>query len=220
MSLYHDFRKWVKLKLYRGRWEKANRHNGTEMNRVFEAGNVSVGKGTYGTLNAYTFLGDESRLRIGNYCSIAKEVHFITGGEHRMDTLSTFPYREVILHNGTDAFGKGDIVLEDDVWVGFGATILSGVTIHQGAVIAAGALVTKDVPAYAVAGGTPAKVLRYRFRPEVVEFLLTLDYAALTEEMIREYEGDLYRKMDEMSVEEIREQYAWFPKKAGGTKQA
>ena len=63
----------------------------------------------------------------------------------------------------TEAFGKGDIIVEDDVWIGYGAVIMSGVTIKQGAVIAAGSVVVKDVPAYSIVGGAPAKIIKYRF---------------------------------------------------------
>ena len=79
---------------------------------------------------------------------------------------------------------KGPIVIGDDAWIGYDCTILSGVTIGQGAVVAAGSVVTKDVPPYAVVGGTPARVIKYRFTPDVVEKMLTLDYAQLGDEAI------------------------------------
>ena len=108
---------------------------------------------------------------------------------------------------------RGDIVVGDDVWIGFGAAILSGVHIGQGAVIGAGAVVTKDVPPYCVVGGNPAKTIRYRFEEPVMEYLKTLDYGKLTDELVREHMEDLYLKIDGMSLEEVTERYAWFPKK-------
>lgn len=91
--------------------------------------------------------------------------------------------------------------------------ILSGVHIGQGAVVAAGAVVTKDVPPYAIVGGVPAKVIKYRFSPEVIEQLLELDYSKLTDDMIRERIDDLYTSLDGKSPQEVEKLLAWFPKK-------
>ena len=107
------------------------------------------------------------------------------------------------------------VTIGDDVWIGYRATILSGVTIGQGAMIAAGSVVTKDVPPYAVVGGVPARVIRYRFSQPVMDFLMTLDYGKLDEKMIREHREMLAGDLDGMTAEEIREKLAWFPKKNG-----
>ena len=111
-----------------------------------------------------------------------------------------------------EAISKGDITI-DDVWIGFRATILSGVHIGQGAVVAAGAVVTKDVPPYAIIGGVPAKIIKYRFSPEVIEQLLKLDYSKLTDDMIWERIDDLYNSLDGKSPEGVEKLLAWFPKK-------
>lgn len=108
---------------------------------------------------------------------------------------------------GKDAFSKGDIIVDDDVWIGYGATIMSGVHIGQGAVVAAGAVVTKDVPPYAIVGGVPAKVIKYRFEPEMIEELLKVDYSKLTKEDIEKHIDDLYKKLKDPS------QLDWMPKK-------
>lgn len=78
---------------------------------------------------------------------------------------------------------KGNIIVNDDVWIGDSALILSGVEIGQGAVIAAGAVVTEDVPPYAVVGGVPAKVIKYRFRDDVIKELVKIDYAKVDREI-------------------------------------
>lgn len=80
---------------------------------------------------------------------------------------------------------KGNIIVNDDVWIGDSALILSGVEIGQGAVIAAGAVVTEDVPPYAVVGGVPAKVIKYRFRDDVIKELVKIDYAKSRPEIYR-----------------------------------
>jgi len=111
------------------------------------------------------------------------------------------------------AISQGDITVDDDLWIGFRSTIMSGVHIGQGAVVAAGAVVTKDVPPYAIVGGVPAKIIKYRFSPEVIEQLLKLDYSKLSDNMIRERIDDLYTSLEGKSPEEVEKLLAWFPKK-------
>ncbi len=106
-----------------------------------------------------------------------------------------------------EAKTKGDIIVDDDVWIGYGATILSGVHIGQGAVVAAGAVVSKDVPPYAIVGGVPAKVIKYRFNQEMIHELLNVDYSKLTKKMVEEHVGDLYKPLTDA------EQLNWMPKK-------
>ena len=136
----------------RGAWRASNPHNDMQMGELFDAHLVSVGKHSYGTLNVVSF-NNKSHLKIGNYVSIARDVIFLLDVEHTIDTISTYPFEKALLHGNDIAFSKGDIIIEDDAWIGFGATIMSGVTIGQGAVVAAKAVVTKDVPPYAVVGG-------------------------------------------------------------------
>ena len=106
-----------------------------------------------------------------------------------------------------EGIGKGDIIVEDDVWIGCRVTVLSGVHIGQGAVVAAGALVTKDVPPYAIVGGVPAKVIKYRFEPEMIEELLKIDYSRVDRSMIQAHADELYQKL------ETKEQLSWLPQK-------
>lgn len=152
---------------------------------------MTVGKYTYGGLRVINY-NENERLRIGSYCSIAQEVTFILNADHRTDTISTFPFKVKVLGESLEGTSKGDIIVADDVWIGYRATILSGVHIGQGAVIAAGAVVTKDVPPYAIVGGVPARVIKYRFPEEMVGELMRIDYSKLTEEMVREHIEDLY----------------------------
>lgn len=128
--------------------------------RDFEKNNV---------LYHYPVNGD--RLIIGRYCSVACGVKFLfTSANHSLSSLSTYPfpifYDEWNLDgkNVTDAWdNKGDIVIGNDVWIGFEAVIMSGVTIGDGAIIASRAVVTKDVPPYTIVGGVPARRIRKRF---------------------------------------------------------
>lgn len=99
------------------------------------------------------------------------------GGEHRSDWVSTYPFNALV-GEFSDIEGhpatKGDIVIGNDVWIVSGAKIMSGVTIGDGAVIGANALVTKDIPPYAVCGGIPAKIIKYRFSKKIIKKLLEI----------------------------------------------
>ena len=128
-------------------------------------------------------------------------------GEHRYDTISTFPFQVHMQGAPYEALCKGSIIIGDDVWVGDNALIMSGVHIGQGAVIAAGSVVTKDVPPYAIVGGIPAKLIKYRFEPDLIEELLKIDYSKLNAQMIRDHMTNLYAPLVD------KEQLSWLPKK-------
>jgi acetyltransferase-like isoleucine patch superfamily enzyme len=117
-------------------------------------------------------------LAIGRYCSIADRVEILLGGDHRTDWVTTYPFPALPelwpTAAGRTGFhaSRGDVLIGHDVWLGSGSMILSGVTVGHGAVVAAHAVVTRDVPPYAIVGGNPARVIRHRFGPETVEALL------------------------------------------------
>lgn len=180
---------------------------------IIDDNDYSIGIHSYGSsLNVFHYTEHDGKLCIGNFCSIADETVFLLGGGHDYKTVSSFPFKAILDGQG-EALSKGNIVLNDDVWIGYRVTIMSGVHIGQGAVVAAGAVVTKDVPPYAIVGGVPAKVIKYRFSSEVVEQLMQLDYGKLTDELIHEHEKELYTPIDQKSPEEIEQLLSWFPKK-------
>ncbi|MGL4768186.1 MAG: CatB-related O-acetyltransferase [Formosimonas sp.] len=143
---------------------------------------------TYGLneveLHAY-HQANAARLDIGRYCSLAAGTHIHLGGNHHTEWMSTFPFGEqFVAHLGGEEvtgqlYNNGNVKIGNDVWVGYGATILSGVTIGDGAVIAANAHVVKNVAPYEIVGGNPAKHIRYRFAPEIIELMLTLRWWSL-----------------------------------------
>ena len=202
MRILDEYRFWK----FRRRWRALNVHNETFPTCHFNETLVSVGRKTYGPLWVLT-ANREARLTIGNFCSIASNVAFMLSSDHAAGNISTFPFRVKYGFSDCEALSKGDIVVDDDVWIGYGATILSGVHIGQGAIVAAGAVVTKDVPPYAVVGGVPAKVIKYRFPPEMIGELLKVDYSRLDRSMIETHTEDLYQPLTEVS------QLAWMPKK-------
>lgn len=187
----------LRLFVNRLRWRARNSHNETRVGNAFPLRSVEVGAHTYGYIYAY-ISGQQSKLKIGRYCSIAPEVIFVLNNEHPINTLSTFPFKVMLLgQQEPEALSKGGIVVEDDVWIGARATILDGVTIGQGAIVAAGAVVAKNVPPYSIVGGCPAKVIRMRFKEATIQQLLRVDYSKLDQDFIATHIDELYSPLDE-----------------------
>ncbi|WP_262923346.1 CatB-related O-acetyltransferase [Brevundimonas diminuta] len=133
------------------------------------------------SLNAWEPQWHIDQLHIGDCVCIGAEAVILLGGNHthRTDWFSLYPFAEVIL----DAYqGKGDTVIKDGAWIGMRAMIMPGVTIGEGAVVASGAIVTKDVAPYAIVAGNPAVPIRKRFPDAVIESLLALDVYGWPEE--------------------------------------
>lgn len=184
------------------RWRKKNKDNFTTIGKYnFDINKVSVGKGTYGEINVKQFEKNCCELTIGNYCSIAPEVVFLVDGEHSYKNISTYPFATRYFHKNIDTKSKGSITIDDDVWIGYRATILSGVHIGKGAVIGAGALVTSNIPPYAIVGGVPSKVLKYRFTEDLIDELMKIDFNVLSLDDIEDNLGKLYEEL--LSVEQI-----------------
>jgi virginiamycin A acetyltransferase len=141
----------------------------------------------------YHYPINHDALKIGKFCSIACGAKFLfTSGNHSLSSLSTYTFPIFFDEWGLDPKNittawdnKGDIVLGNDVWVGYEAVILSGVTIGDGAVIGARAVVTKDVPPYTIVGGVPARPIRKRFSDAVIEKLEALQWWNWPPERIR-----------------------------------
>lgn len=138
-------------------------------------GEIKIGKHSY---DSPIRRGSMNNIIIGKYCSIAEGVIFDSGFNHNMDFVSTFPFNSL---PGLDYLKghplcKGDIVIGNDVWIGEGAIIMSGITVGDGAVIAARAIVTKDVEPYSMVAGMPAKFKKYRFTKDQTESLLRIKW--------------------------------------------
>jgi len=111
-----------------------------------------------------------------------------------------------MLGHPNETHTKGPITVQDDVWIGYGAMILSGVTLHQGCVIGAGAVVTRDVPPYAIVAGNPAIVVKYRFSQELVQKLLSLRLANLTPVAIRLRPDLVSEKITLVNIDKISQE--------------
>ncbi len=142
----------------------------------------------------YHYSINKDRLVIGKFCSIACGAKFLfNSANHTQKSLSTYTFPLFFEEWGLDKANvtsawdnKGDIVIGNDVWIGYEAVIMAGVHIGDGAIIAARAVVTKNVPPYTIVGGTPAKEIRKRFDKESIDFLLNLKWWNWNFETIRQ----------------------------------
>lgn len=137
---------------------------------------LQMGYRSYGTPRVIRYKGDIEPVTIGSYCSIAANVEIFVGGNHRVDWVSTFPLRILLnlpgaLQDGHPA-SRGAVTIGNDVWIGREATIMSGVTIGDGAVVAARSVVARDVRPYAIVVGNPAREVRRRFSDDIIKRLL------------------------------------------------
>ncbi len=149
----------------------------------------------HSSLGAYSYIGRGTQLihaNVGKFCSISGNV-VIGMGHHTLSNLSTSPlFTEK--HNGTGHSWTDNeslmpykpVTIGNDVWVGTRAMVLGGVTIGDGAVVGAGAIVTKDIPPYAIVAGVPAKVIRYRFEADVIAKLLDIKWWKLPDELLKD----------------------------------
>ena len=151
--------------------------DGCYLESVLLVGNVTVGR--YTSLNGPSsdFIAHINSIKIGSFCSIARGTMF-QENLHDYDKITTYFIKQRIFKETPliDSYSKGDIIVGNDVWIGAQCIILSGVTIGDGAVIAANSVVTKDVPPYAIVGGSPAKVIKYRFSEEIIKRLQDLKW--------------------------------------------
>jgi acetyltransferase-like isoleucine patch superfamily enzyme len=164
------------------------------LTRVHLAGEITrlgweVGDASYGRLRVRHW-GEGARLIVGSYCSFADGIEILLGGNHPTDFVTTYPFfafPDLWPDAPTPAnfpYARGDVVIGSDVWIGAGATILSGVRIGDGAVVAARAVVVRDVPPYGIAAGNPAAIVAHRFDEATVAQLLALRWWELPRDTV------------------------------------
>lgn len=179
MSLRHRLKNW------------GNPHNETHLHlaKLAKRHGYDIGAFSYGKPKV-RFPESGQKLSIGRYCSIADKVEILLGGNHRVDWATTYPFSglpglwpsapPVADYHAS----RGGVTIGHDVWLGSGCMILSGVTIGHGAVVAARAVVTKDVPPYAIVGGNPGRLIRHRFDAETVAELLEVAWWDLDSDQV------------------------------------
>lgn len=139
-------------------------------------GVVKIGEYTKGSPRIFSWRTDDV-LIVGKFCMFGCDSIVVLGGEHDLSRVSCYGFKSAfsgLKGDNLDGTSKGPVIIGNDVWVGGRTTILSGVTIGDGAIIAAGSVVTRDVFPYAIVAGVPAKVLRYRFSPTQIRKLLQI----------------------------------------------
>lgn len=155
---------------------------------------LKVGAYTYGHEKIKIIHSNEGRiLKIGKFCSIADNVTVFLGSNHRVDWISTYPFGhinqntfdKIKLPNGHPST-KGDVIIGNDVWIATNSVIMSGVKIGDGAVVAANAVVTKDVSPYSIVAGNPAKEVKKRFDDQTVKKLLKIKWWDFDENKIND----------------------------------
>lgn len=157
-----------------------------------------VGKYTYGYETSVLRVWPEGRnsdIIIGKFCSIADNVMFFLGGNHRKERVTTYPfgykYNEIFKNaekiEEPHSISKGNIVIGNDVWIASGASIMSGVTIRDGAIIAANSHVVEDVDPYEMVGGNPARHICFRFSFKQIEELLKIKWWDWEDKKINEF---------------------------------
>lgn len=163
---------------------------GSLINKVLFDGNISIGRNTTVNGPGTEFYAIQHPITVGSFCSIARGTA-VQEHNHNLKSITTYfiKYRVFKEEYGTDVISKGPITIGNDVWIGTQCVILTGVTIGNGAVVAANSVVSMDVPPYAIVGGSPAKILGYRFSEEIIEHLQKLSWWNWpTEKILANYE--------------------------------
>jgi acetyltransferase-like isoleucine patch superfamily enzyme len=171
-----------------------------------------VGKFTYGHESISTIGLEQNSLEIGNFCSIAGGLTVFLAGNHPLNQISTYPFGLTDSMVGWKSKGyiasnqnlsKGPVTIGSDVWIGTNVTIMSGVSIGHGAVIAANSHVVKDVPPYAIYGGNPAKIIRFRFTDNQIEKLLSIKWWEWDDEIIQKAQSILSSPLNGNTLEKL-----------------
>jgi acetyltransferase-like isoleucine patch superfamily enzyme len=153
---------------------------------------MKVGKYTYGVENIRLFWGTSDLVVVGSFCSIAGNLTIYLGGNHRKDWVTTFPFGHIHqnVFNTFDGKGhpstNGGVVIGHDVWIADNVTIMSGVKIGSGSIIASNSHVVKDVEPYSIVGGNPAKLIKYRFDKSQIEELIKISWWTWDDDKIKE----------------------------------
>lgn len=199
----YDAKNYVRLIKFQSLWRARNQHNNTLPLTTFPMECVTVGKDTYGRLNVHHFGNSAEKLMIGNFCSIASNVNFVLGGEHDYRHFFNYPFETIYgKFEVYEAITKGQITVEDDVWIGLNSTIMSGVKIGKGAAVGANSLVTKNIPPYAIYYN--GKVQKYRFSEDIIRVLMEIDFSAIDRSNYEKVKEAIYREVNHGTAEALR----------------
>jgi acetyltransferase-like isoleucine patch superfamily enzyme len=207
--------KKIKSRLFKRHRDRAQLGMVCNVDRIvnLDGNQVAIGKFTYGVENIQLLHHPGCpQLSIGRYCSIGHNVTIFLGAYHRHDWISTYPFssrhQNTWQHFGeieTPGFpkSKGPVQIGNDVWIGHAAMIMSGVTIGDGAVIAAGAHVVRDVLPYEIVGGNPAKNIGFRFAEDVKDKLMKIRWWEFPDALVKEIAAKLSNQPDDSALDEL-----------------
>jgi acetyltransferase-like isoleucine patch superfamily enzyme len=180
VKFFHKVNGFIKYKL--------RQYLGIEINQslftkeyLSEKSFCEVGEYSYGRPKVNKWGNGSEKLKIGKFCSIAYNVEIFLDGEHRADWISTYPFGEFYEIYGIQKIdghpiGKGNVTIGNDVWIGQNALILSGVEIKDGAIVGANSLVTRNIGAYEIWAGNPARFIKKRFNDEDIRKLIEIKW--------------------------------------------
>lgn len=192
----------IRLFIFRLKWRKINSFNETRAVNRFHLDNVSVGRNTYGPLEVLYDAGN-GKLSIGSYCSIADNVKFFLGGGHNYKRISTFPF-QTKTYMGLHLLKRDeyiDIVVEDDVWIGYDVIVLAGSKIGKGSVVGARSIVSGEIPPYSIYVGN--KVIKQRFPENVISKIKDIDFSKVEHNIGDKYQSYCTQELNESNVDEI-----------------
>ncbi len=158
---------------------------------------IKVGNFTYGEPPNIRYWGEDYKLEIGNFCSLADNINIFLGGNHQTRSITTSPLQiffgkfEQGKISPSKHKKKRSLKIGNDVWLGSGCTIMSGIEIGDGAVVGARAVIASNVPPYAFVIGNPGRVVKYRFEPDIIQRLLKLQWWEWPPEIISKHLTEL-----------------------------
>lgn len=178
-----------------------------EQSRIF-----STGRHSYGIENIkIRSWGEGAHLFIGGFCSIADDLTIFLGGNHRSDWTTTFPFGHILnrkfpagqINGHGHPATNGHVIIENDVWIGSGCTIMSGIRIGTGSIVSARSVVVRDVEPYTIVGGNPAKPIKRRFTKQIIQQLLKIQWWERSDEEINRIVPLLQMQPTEEILKEI-----------------
>jgi acetyltransferase-like isoleucine patch superfamily enzyme len=216
---------WLRLRFFYSKEDKrlielrnAKNQPWVDVDNLRMIPHVTIGRYTYGlSPNSIIRPTKQAPVTIGSFSSFAPGVVILAHADHPTKFTTTYPLKTLFcnLHSENfdfewtnhDAITKGPVGIGHDVWVGQNALILSGVKIGNGAIIGAGAVVTKDIPSYAIAVGNPARVIKYRFSEEIIYALNELEWWNLSDENIKKLLPYFYNSPENL-IEYLRSTFS------------